>query len=390
MNEPEIYVIGAAARATASMVRRAGLSVGLFDAYGDQEFDVESSWGRVIGFEDHVPELTPEAFRTIVGKCPWLYAGPLENAPDWLDATSKDTILWGNTASVCRAVRDPFALAGIVGKAGSNLRFPETRIFEDRPRKRRQWLFKPAKSSGGWRTRHAHRINLACVHDMPSGPPSGFWQKFLPGRTFGATVASDGSNSVLIGLCESFRGAPGRPFAYAGSEGPAHHSAVRRVMPDLDRLAHMLTAEFGLKGLWNFDLVHSRREGLWYLLEINPRPSASMEVLELAVRHGLFDVHRKIFEQDQGWFDLANERRLTLERTERRQRKTVIYAERKLRESQLVRAGLLVRAFGRDWSLWPDFWHFADWPKDGTVIEAGDPACTIYGLWSSTGIDAEG
>lgn len=390
MNEPEIYVIGAAARATASMVRRAGLNVALFDAYGDEEFDVESSWGRVIGFEDHVPEIPPEAFRSIVGKCPWLYGGPLENSPEWLEGASQGSTLWGNTATVCRAVRNPFALARIVSETGSHVRFPETRAFEDRPGKLRAWIWKPSKSTGGWRTQRAHRIDLACMRDLPSGPSCGFWQKFIRGRTFGATVASDGERSVLIGLCESLRGAPGRPFAYAGSAGPVHDSSVRRAVPELDRLAQTLTAEFGLKGLWNFDLVHSRREGLWYLLEINPRPSASMEVLELAVRRGLFEVHRKIFEQDQGWFDLANERRLTLERTSRRQTKTVIYAQRKLRESQLVRAGLLVRAFGRDESLWPDFWHFADWPKDGTVMEAGDPACTMYGLWSSTGIDAEG
>ncbi len=390
MNEPEIYVIGAAARATASMARRAGLRVGLFDAYGDEDSEAYCSRVKVIGFDDHVPEITPDAFRAIVGNRPWLFTGPLENAPAWLAAASQGSMLWGNPAAVCRAVRDPFALARVVIETGCSVRFPETRAFADRPSKLRTWIWKPSKSTGGWRTQRAHRINLACMHDLSSGPTHGFWQKFIRGRTFGATVASDGDRSVLIGLCESFRGAPGRPFAYAGSAGPAHDATVRRAMPDLDRLAQKLTAEFGLKGLWNFDLVHSRRDGLWYLLEINPRPSASMEVLELAVRHGLFDVHRKIFEQDQGWFDLANERRQTLERTARRQLKTVIYAERKLRVSQLVRAGLLVRAFGRDESLWPDFWHFADWPKEGTVIEAGDPACTMYGLWSTTGVDAEG
>lgn len=390
MSEPEIYVIGAAARATASMARRSGFSVGLFDAYGDDEFGVESDWVQVIGFENHVPEISPEAFRAIVGKRPWLYTGPLENAPDWIDAAAQGSTLWGNTASVCRAVRDPVALARVVAETDSIVRFPETLAFSSRPRKPRHWIWKPSKSTGGWRTQRAHRIDISRMHDISAGSSPGFWQRFIPGRTFGATVASDGESSVLIGLCESFRGAPGRPFAYAGSEGPAHDSCVRRVMPDLDQLAHRLTTTFGLKGLWNFDLVHSRRENLWYLLEVNPRPSASMEVLELAVKQGLFDVHRKIFEGDRTWFDLAQERRLTLERTRRRDRKIVIYTKRKLRASQLVRQNLLVRSFGRDESVWPDFWHFSDWPQDGTVIDAGCPACTMFGLWTTNGNDPEG
>lgn len=160
-------------------------------------------------------------------------------------------------------------------------------------------------------------------------------------------------------------------------------------MPDLDKLAQGLTKNFGLKGLWNFDLVHHARERRWYLLEVNPRPSASMEALELAVKQGLFEVHRKVFEGDRAWFDLARERRLTLERTRRRMRKIVIYTDRKLRESQIYRHNPLVRSFGRNESLWPDFWHFSDWPPKGTVIDGGCPVCTMYGLWSPNGNEPE-
>ena len=227
------------------------------------------------------------------------------------------------------------------------------------------------------------------MHDMSEEACPGIWQKFIRGRTFGATVASDGEKSVLIAVCESLRGAPGRPFAYSGSVGPVHDTCVRSAIPGLDQLAQRLTKNFGLKGLWNFDLVHHRREGQWYLLEVNPRPSASMEALELVEKQGLFHLHRKIFEQDRTWFDLAQERRRALERTRRKIRKIVIYTNRKLRESQIFRHNPLVRSFGRDESLWPDFWHFSDWPSKGTVIDAGCPVCTMYGLWSTTGSDPE-
>ena len=65
MIEPEIYVIGAAARATASMARRSGLRAGMFDAYGDDEFGVESDWVKVIGFEDHAPDLSPDSTEAV-------------------------------------------------------------------------------------------------------------------------------------------------------------------------------------------------------------------------------------------------------------------------------------------------------------------------------------
>jgi len=75
-----------------------------------------------------------------------------------------------------------------------------------------------------------------------------------------------------------------RPFLYVGSIGPL---VLRdRELARLDALANVLAAN-GLVGLFNIDFVRNEA-GLWPI-EVNPRHSASVEVIERAV--GLAALH---------------------------------------------------------------------------------------------------
>lgn len=374
MAEPDLFVIGAAARATAAMARRAGFRVGCFDAYGDVDLVENVAWSRVIAFGDHRPELPPAEFRAIVGATPWCYGGPMENVPEWLEEAARGTVLWGNSAACCRSVCDVFELVDFLRSIRSPIEIPETRPSTDRPKGLGGWIRKPARGSGGWDVRKARTITF----DRETGDKNlgvGYWQKRIAGLPFGATVASDGIRAVVLGLCESRLGAPGRPFAYAGSVGPIRGRRVRELAPVLDALADRLTQKYGLKGLWNIDLIYEPRKKRWYSLEINPRPSASMEVLEISARVSLMAISRQIFQNDPDWYGAAEACRRSIAETMSPHMKRIVYAQRMTTIERMP--GRVMNVM--DESGWPAasiLMFRADVPRIGTVIERGEPKWT--------------
>lgn len=376
MNPPDLYVIGATTRAIADMARRAGFSVGCFDAYCDLDLVENNAFSQAIDLRDCVPGIAPEDFRRIVDRTPWLYAGPIENAHEWLEAAAEKTTLWGNSADTCRALRDPFALSDYLRSSGSPIRMPETRRIADRPRGLNQWLCKPLRGAGGWEVCRARKI-LHRFSQRGGKDRESYWQKFVPGPTYGATIASDGRNAVILGLCESRSGSPGRPFAYESSIGPIRGRRVNRLMPVLADLASRMAEAFVIKGLWNLDLAFSVRTDRWFLLEVNPRPSASMEVLEMAAHVPLISLVRDIFGGRSDWAESAHRIRLAIDAVEFRFKKNVVYVPRKTVVTANFRHIPRLGPEHGEWPAPPWFRYHADIPHPGTVIASGEPKWTI-------------
>ncbi len=107
-----------------------------------------------------------------------------------------------------------------------------------------------------------------------------YLQRWVPGRTFGATFLSDGSSASLLGVCSGrFTKHAGRPFVYAGSLGPV--ALGEEFTEPMERMGAHVVQQSALKGLFNVDLIIDG-EVIW-LLEVNPRWSASCELIERAM-----------------------------------------------------------------------------------------------------------
>jgi predicted ATP-grasp superfamily ATP-dependent carboligase len=94
-------------------------------------------------------------------------------------------------------------------------------------------------------------------------------------------VAAAGS-AKLLGVTEQLVGAAwcgARGFQYCGSLGPLRLSSA--TMQRFRRLGDCLASEFQLAGLFGVDAILNRR-GIWPV-EVNPRYTASIEVLERAL-----------------------------------------------------------------------------------------------------------
>src|SRR5207248_128787 len=114
------------------------------------------------------------------------------------------------------------------------------------------------------------------------------------GETCSAVFLAADETCRLLGTTDQQFGAPDlpeEPFLYTGSSGP------RRLNPgevgQLSLLGESLTRRFGLRGLFNVDYVF-RGSGIWPL-EVNPRYSASVEVLECALGQNFLTLHAAEF-----------------------------------------------------------------------------------------------
>lgn len=382
MHTPQINLIGASTRASAAMCRRAGLIPACYDQYAD--IDLHEIAGEVtqIHFDvQALPSFDAQAWSQQTLNLPWFYTGPIENQPDWVEAVESRTTLWGNSASVIRKVRSPWLLSQLCRDYESTIHFPETlNMRETNLRRSRDWLWKPLDSAGGWTIQKARKsLSERPESRVRQNLSNGYWQKRVPGAGFGITIASDGEKAVPIGGCRSFRGVNGRPFAYCGSAGPVRDRFFQKFIAGLGPLLGHLVETTRIKGLWNMDVVYEPRQNLWYLMEINPRISASMEVLELIAGQSLLQIHLAIFRNDLNWTELAFEFIDGLNKSQKHVKKSIIYSVVPCRPVDIRRH----RKFVRPFELWPEASFIADFPATDSKIPAGMPLWTTIQINNS-------
>jgi predicted ATP-grasp superfamily ATP-dependent carboligase len=126
-------------------------------------------------------------------------------------------------------------------------------------------------------------------------PGDYYFQEFIDGIACAASYVADGQKSWLLGVTRQLVGETwlrARAFQYCGSVGPLH--LATSVVSDLQRLGQVLVQGTGLRGVFGIDFI--LRDNKPWLTEVNPRYTASMEVLEYALLISFLALHRSIFE----------------------------------------------------------------------------------------------
>jgi predicted ATP-grasp superfamily ATP-dependent carboligase len=276
-----LLILGASTRAAAFSALRAGLRPCCADLFGDADLRARCPV-RVLSARDY-----PDGFRHLTSHMPdgpWMYTGALENRPRLVHDLAARRPLWGNDASVLARVRSPLGLAALLEREGlpcPQVRLPET----DTPPGR--WLLKPVRGAGGsgirlWNGRLPRRRGF-------------FLQQHVEGEPCAAIYSGAGRSATLLGATRQLVGASwlhAAPFHYCGSLGPLGLSPSCR--GGLHRLGDVLTAGCRLRGLFGVDFV--LRDGLPWPVEVNPRYTASVEVLECALGFPALAWHRRTFD----------------------------------------------------------------------------------------------
>ncbi len=166
----------------------------------------------------------------------------------------------------------------------------------------------------------------------------------------------------MLGVTRQWTGSSwcgARGFQYAGSLGPILVSSEQ--LRALRRLGAVLARRFPLRGLFGVDAVLNAR-GVW-TVEVNPRYSASLEILERSCGP-LIPHHIAACRDGQ----LSDERYAGRSKLHA---KAIVYARRKTTVSESLLG----------WS--PDGQReqqppIADIPEPGVTLLAGQPAATVF------------
>lgn len=277
---PPLLLIGASVRAAAGSARRAGFS-NLFavDLFADADL------ARLCPTRRLDADAYPFGFIRILADLPdgpVVYTGALENHPRVLSALSRERPLWGNGPEVLRQVRDPFAFARALKEAG----LPHAQVRREPGKKQAgAWLVKPFRSAGG-----------AGIRLWEGGPlRSGqYLQEYRPGLPGAAIFCGfPPGEALLLGWTWQLVGTEwtgAKPFQYCGSVFPFGGPSLDK---ELAGLGTLLVQRFGLRGLFGVDFLFSEAV---IPLEVNPRYTASIEILERSTELQSMAWHRAAFD----------------------------------------------------------------------------------------------
>jgi predicted ATP-grasp superfamily ATP-dependent carboligase len=342
----ELIVIGASVRALAFSAIRAGYKPCAIDLFADRDLAAVCPAVKIERYPDGFEEALAAA-----PQAPWIYAGALENYPSLIERLAKIRPLIGNSAEVVRRARDVAQLGEAVRAAG--FQFPEVRQSADEGK----WLVKAQRSSGGL------GVRMATAEEMRQPPAGCYLQRYVEGEALSAVYLAAGGKAVLVGVTKQLVGRDfglSKPFLYVGNVGPILFG--EEDVARLKTLGVALASKLGLVGLFNVDFV--RNDGGLWPTEVNPRYSASVEVLERGLEVQAVGLHVAACHQGTvRWLARNNPECFG---------KAVVYAERDCRVSPVLE---IVTGELNDPRAWP---AMADLPRTGEEIRAGQPVVTVF------------
>lgn len=348
-----VGVVGASARAAVQSLARAGYAAWAVDQFGDRDL------ARVAPCAVCPPGEYPDALPRLAAQFPpgpVLYTGGLENHPHIVAQLAQTRELWGNPPDVLARVRDPHLLAAY-GFASPRLAPPGDPCPTEG-----HWLRKPLRSGGG--------IGIRFAESGEPAAPDHYFQEWIDGVPMSALFGTRDVGTLLLGTTAQLIGEPwlhAAPFAYCGNISLTE--ITRNAGHILTALGSALSRAFQLSGVWGVDFLPDG--GQPQIIELNPRYTASVEVIEHGLQTSLAAQHIAGYRPDHRF-----DRRVPSYRSVG---KAVYYAPHAITFPQ---AGPwdadLAEAF--------DPWRlpaFADIPHPGSAIQAGWPVLTFFATGST-------
>jgi predicted ATP-grasp superfamily ATP-dependent carboligase len=363
-----LIICGASTRAAAFSALRAGLKPWCIDLFADEDLKAKCPVMRIPRSE--YPHKLPEWIERYAPPGPWMYTGALENQPKIIERISKQRPLWGIEARQVARVRNPKRLRRVWCPT------PKTRFWRFRVPRDGSWLLKPLCGSGG----RGIRRWFGETRTTASMRGRKYFQEIVEGMPCAALYLGMNRPVWPLGLTRQLVGEDwlhAWPFAYCGSIGPLATTEFTR--SKLVSLGTSLARVFQLRGLFGVDCI--LKDDIPWGIEVNPRYSASVEVVELASGGAFLSWGRQIFYTGPV-SDLCG----SGEQTE-----FLIAAARGCYRLAPIGKAIL---FAKDGLVFPgdgpwtsvlryprDVWDvpgFADIPAAGTPIAAGQPILTFF------------
>lgn len=337
-----MLIAAVSGRALAASARRAGYAPLVADFFGDQDTlaaaaaHVHLRCGLEHGMD--ADEIVAACARLATSHTPTgIVCGTgFEDRPDVIARLAAHWPLMGNSADQVARIKDPLAFAELCRSC--EVPHPDTALT--RPPEAEGWLTKRIGGAGGT------HIADATGHDTAFA--GRYFQRRVAGTPVAALLVANGRRAVVLGFSSQWASpGPTTPFRYGGAVRPA------AISPDTEAAmtaaVQRLTSALALVGLNSVDFLLA--DDGFHVLEINPRPSASVEIFEPA-DGSLFAMHVAA---------CRGQLPISVPVTRAAKAAAIVYATETIAAVPTV-----------DWPDWA-----ADRPISGSTVEADAPLCTV-------------
>lgn len=288
-------VVGASTRALVESLRRSNseFQIDSIDFFADA--DLERYANRIVCAENYA-----QFAGLIQQDCNGLlFTGGVENDAACLSEIAKQSPLLATRVDAIEKIRNPKLLQNFLLKNGFNSpRQLHSRLdVEAQEIQEIDWIEKPFASAGGRGIRRIAELDRGSESLESSDYGAVYLQEFVAGISMSACFCAIPDKVIFLGCTEQLSpekvmcGNEISEFAYCGSSGPIELAQV--LENELHRIVNCMVNEFQLIGLFGVDFILADQE-LW-VLEVNPRYVASMEVLELAFQFESLSFHLASF-----------------------------------------------------------------------------------------------
>jgi methenyltetrahydromethanopterin cyclohydrolase len=331
-----VLIVAQSGRFLAELAYRAGYSVWVAECYGDQDtLDVAERWRPISDINDNNAILKTIIELSQSEPCILIYGSGVETFFPVLDLLPATITVIGNTNDTIELIKTPYRFFSLLKQL--SIPYPETHSSSDGDKPGR-WLCKPPRGFGGQSISEFNQKIDIKDH---------YYQRHIDGLSGSVLFLARYPSTHIISFNQQFQHLnPNNAFLYSGSSTPLDLSVA--MQQKIKMFINMLVAHTNLCGFNSLDFIIST-EGQIYVLEINPRISAAVELInnELAI----FEHHYAACTERPDLGSIASPSRRHLH---------LFFAPVDIIVPKSID--------------WPE--HYHDLPKADTLIKASEPICS--------------
>ena len=224
-------------------------------------------------FKEVVREFSPSA---------WIHTSGFEGKYNLITEAEKFLTHYGLSEENIKKVRSPASFFKALKKL--NIKHPETIINKNGVPTSRGWLIKNFDTSGG--------LGIVKNNSSHFRTQGTYFQKEIKGKPLSVFFLVKQESIVVFGFCENlYEKKYGFPYFYQGLVGPIRLSVEVEI--NVLKIVKKVVDEFNLIGLNGLDFILTGNDV--FVIELNPRPTAALEIFEKLMNKSLLNMHCNVF-----------------------------------------------------------------------------------------------
>lgn len=262
-----VLIFAQSGRFIAQSATQAGYHVWVADCFGDQDtLAIVERWQQLAPIHQLSEKQILDTFSSLSQgeDCLLIYGSGIERHYPVLNNLPANITLIGNSAKTVHAIQSPRLFFNLLKQF--ELPYPDT-VF-NQPNDE-GWLTKSSSSFGGTSIQYLK---------VPQQIDGDYFQRYITGESGSALFIANGNHAHLLSINQQYlQPCASSPFRLGGITSPWALSEQHQ--HHLELAINTISSSTELKGLNSIDFIISESNKL-FILEINPRVSASAELLD--------------------------------------------------------------------------------------------------------------